>query len=106
MANRLPSLFRCKVLTIDMGQNLCLPNFEAKQPGDTTYYFSPLTILVLLFGVVDNAREFDGARGANVPPQRPETTRLLPRTFPKPSDEIIALMKLENREKTCLVEKA
>jgi hypothetical protein len=71
----LPSLFRRKVLTIDMGQNLCLPNFEAEQPGDT-YYFSPLT--VLLFGVVDNAtedrkdrmnafiwREFDGARGAN-----------------------------------------
>ena len=75
MAYHLPSLFRRKVLTIDMGQNLCLPNFEAEQPGDT-YYFSPLTIL--LFGVVDNAtedkkdrmnayiwREFDGARGAN-----------------------------------------
>ena len=53
-ANRLPSLFHPKVLTIDMGQNLCLPNFEAKQPGDT-YYFSPLTIL--LFWVVDNATE-------------------------------------------------
>ena len=75
ISNHLPSLFRQKVLTIDMGQNLCLPNFEAEQPGDT-YYFSPLTIL--LFGVVDNAtedgkdrmnayiwREFDGARGAN-----------------------------------------
>lgn len=71
----LPSLVRRKVLTIDMGQNLCLPNFEAEQPGDT-YYMSPLT--VLLFGVVDNAtedgkdrmnayiwREFEGDRGAN-----------------------------------------
>ena len=54
IANHLPSLFWRKVLTIDMGQNLCLPNFEAEQPGDT-YYFSPLTIL--LFGVVDNATE-------------------------------------------------
>ena len=26
----LPSLFRRKVLTIDMGQNLCQPNFEGK----------------------------------------------------------------------------
>ena len=62
-----------------MGQNLCLPNFEAEQPGDT-FYLSPLT--VLLFGVVDNAylasaadrkdrmnayiwREDEGDRGAN-----------------------------------------
>ena len=58
-----------------MGQNLCLPNFEAEQPGDT-FYLSPLT--VLLFGVVNNAsedgmdrmnayiwREFEGDRGAN-----------------------------------------
>ena len=29
----LPSLLRRKVLTIDMGQNLCLPNFEGEQPG-------------------------------------------------------------------------
>ena len=71
----LPSLLRRKVLTIDMGQNLCLPNFEGDQPGDT-FYLSPLT--VLLFGVVDNAtedgfdrmnayiwREFEGDRGAN-----------------------------------------
>ena len=71
----LPSLFRRKVLTIDMGQNLCLPNFEGDQPGDT-YYMSPLT--VLLFGVVNNAtidgkdrmnayiwQEFEGDRGAN-----------------------------------------
>ena len=71
----LPSLLRRKVLTIDMGQNLCLPNFEAEQPGDT-FYLSPLT--VLLFGVVNNAtedgidrmnayiwREFEGDRGAN-----------------------------------------
>ncbi len=75
IANHLPSLFRRKVLTIDMGQNLCLPNFEGDQPGDT-FYLSPLT--VLLFGVVDNAtkdkrdrmnayiwREFEGDRGAN-----------------------------------------
>ena len=71
----LPSLVRRKVLTIDMGQNLCLPNFEAEQPGDT-FYLSPMT--VLLFGVVENAtedgidrmnayiwREFEGDRGAN-----------------------------------------
>ena len=71
----LPSLCQRKVLTIDMGQNLCLPNFEAEQPGDT-FYLSPLT--VLLFGVVNNAtsdgkdrmnayiwREFEGDRGAN-----------------------------------------
>ena len=29
------SLFSRKVLTIDMGKNLCLPNFEGEQPGDT-----------------------------------------------------------------------
>jgi len=77
ITNLLPSLLRRKVLTIDMGQNLCLPNFEAEQPGDT-FYLSPLT--VLLFGVVDNAvsaadrkdrmnayiwREDQGDRGAN-----------------------------------------
>ena len=73
--NNVPSIFRRKVITIDMGQNLGLPNFEGEQPGDT-YYFSPLT--VLLFGIVDNAtddgfdrmdayiwREQDGDRGAN-----------------------------------------
>ena len=43
----LPSIFCQKVLTIDMGQNLCLPNFEGKQPGDT-YYMSPLTVLLFL----------------------------------------------------------
>ena len=53
----LPSLFRWKVvLTIDMGQNLCLSNLEAQQPGDMYYYFSPPTIL-LLFGVVNNATD-------------------------------------------------
>ena len=26
----IPSLFRRKLLAIDMGQNLCLPNFEVK----------------------------------------------------------------------------
>ena len=45
-------IFRRKVLTIDTGQNLCLPNFEGKNPGDM-YYTSPLT--VLLFGVVNNS---------------------------------------------------
>ena len=35
IADKLPSLFRRKVLTIDMGQNLYLPNFEGDQPGDT-----------------------------------------------------------------------
>ena len=71
----LSSLCRRTVLTIDMGQNLCLPNFEGEQPGDT-FYLSPLT--VLLFGVVDNVtidkkdrmnayiwQEFEGDRGAN-----------------------------------------
>ena len=71
----LPSLFCRKVLTIDMGQNLCLPKFEGKQPGDT-YYTSPL--IILLFGVVNNStdngqdrknayiwREFEYNRGQN-----------------------------------------
>ena len=63
-------------LTIDMGQNLGLPNFEAEQVGDT-YYLSPLTIFV--FGVNDDSRpggisdkmnvyiwsEGSGKRGAN-----------------------------------------
>ena len=49
---RLPYLFRRKSLTIDMGQNLCLLNFEGKNPDDT-YNMSPLT--VLLFGVVNNS---------------------------------------------------
>ena len=75
ISNLLPSIFRNRVLTIDMGQNLNLPNFEGEQPGDT-FYLSPLT--VLLFGVVDNAteskkdhmkayiwQEFEGERGAN-----------------------------------------
>ena len=44
-----------------MGQNLCLPNFEAEQPGDT-YYLSPL--MVLLLGVVDNATK-DGLNKMN-----------------------------------------
>ena len=70
-----PSLFCRKVLTIDMGQNLCLPNFEGKQPGDT-YYMNPLTVLI--FGVVKNStddgqdsmnayiwREFEDDRGQN-----------------------------------------
>lgn len=51
IANLLPSLFHRKVLTIDMGQNVCVPNFEGEQPGNM-YYLSPLT--VLLFGVVNN----------------------------------------------------
>ena len=43
----LPSLFHCKVLTIDMGQNLCLQNFEGEQPGDMYYM---ITLTVLIFG--------------------------------------------------------
>ena len=43
-------------LTIDMGQNLALPNFEGEQPGDT-YYLSPIT--VCLFGSVDNSRAYN-----------------------------------------------
>lgn len=75
IAHLLPSLIRRKVLTIDMGQNLCLPNFEAEQPGDT-FYLSPLT--GLLFSNINNTtddgfdhmnayiwREFEGDRGAN-----------------------------------------
>ena len=74
----LPSLFRRWCLTIDMGQNLSLPNLEANQAGDT-YYMSPLSCFV--FGVVDNARreehghsermtayvwlEYDADRGSN-----------------------------------------
>ena len=49
------SLFRRKVLTIDMGQNLCLPNLEVEQTGDT-YYMSPLTVLI--FGVVNNSIDY------------------------------------------------
>ena len=77
LINRLPSLFRRRVFTIDMGQNLGLPNFEGEQPG-AVYYFIPIT--VLLFGVVDNTssdadgkermnsyvwQKFEGDRGAN-----------------------------------------
>lgn len=51
-SNNIPTCFRRNVLTIDMGQNLGLPNLEAEQCGDT-YYFSPLTCY--LFGVVDNS---------------------------------------------------
>ena len=58
ITNHLPSLFRRRVLTIDMGQNLSVPNFEGEQPGDT-YYLSPLT--VYLFGVVE--AEFDSEKG-------------------------------------------
>ena len=52
--NKIPKIFRRRVLTIDMGQNLSLPNLEGEQPGDT-YYFLPLT--AYLFGVVDNATD-------------------------------------------------
>eukprot|EP00957_Ditylum_brightwellii_P076653 5826903-Ditylum_brightwellii.AAC.1 len=62
ITHHLPSLNRRKVLTVDMGQNLALPTFEAEQPGDT-YYFLPLT--VLLFGVVNNARSEDGKTRMN-----------------------------------------
>lgn len=75
----LPSISRPTVLTIDMGQNLLLPNLGANQVGDA-YYLSPLS--VFLFGVTQrkiingkvktlmNAyvwRESEGARGmANI----------------------------------------
>eukprot|EP00957_Ditylum_brightwellii_P058577 4442375-Ditylum_brightwellii.AAC.1 len=76
ITHHLPSLNCRNNLTIDMGQNLALPNFEAEQPRDM-YYFLPLT--VLLFGVVDNVhsedgkirmnaytwQEFEGDQGAN-----------------------------------------
>ena len=76
ITNNLHSLFCCRVLMIDMGQNLNVLNFEGEQPGDT-YYMSPL--MVLLFGVVQNAtedggpdtmnaytwQEFEGDRGQN-----------------------------------------
>ena len=76
ITQNLPSLYRKRVFTIDMGQNLGIPNFEGEQPGDT-FYLTPLT--VLLFGVVDNTtqvagkehmnayvwQEFEGDRGAN-----------------------------------------
>jgi len=55
----IPPVFKHKVITIDMGQNLQLPNFPAEQPGDT-YYLSPLTIY--LVGIVDNA-SFDEKSG-------------------------------------------
>ena len=71
----IPLTFRQKGLTIDMGQNLCSPNFEEDQPGNI-YYFTPITIY--LFGIVNNTTddghdrmnayiwcEFDGDRGAN-----------------------------------------
>ena len=58
-----------------MGQNLCLPNYECKQPGDT-YYMSTLTVLLLV--VVSNStydgqdrmnayisRDFEGDHGQN-----------------------------------------
>ena len=59
-----------------MGQKLCIPNFEADQPGGDTYYMSPLTPLLL--GVASNVTEdgkdrmngynrqvFEGDCGAN-----------------------------------------
>ena len=71
----LPSLFFRKALTIDTSQNLCLPSFEGKQPGDT-YYMSSLTVLIL--SAVNNStydgqyrmnayiwREFEGDCGQN-----------------------------------------
>ena len=71
----IPSLFRRKLLAIDIGQNLCLPNFEVKQPGDM---YCTSTLNVLLFGVVNSStddgqdstnayiwQEFEGDRGQN-----------------------------------------
>ena len=51
----LPSIFRRKILIIDMGKNLCLPNFEGEQPDDT-YYMSPLTVII--FDVVNNSEDY------------------------------------------------
>ena len=75
ITKHLPSIFCHKLLTIDMGQNLCLPNYECKQPGDT-YYMSTLTVLLLV--VVSNStydgqdrmnayisRDFEGDHGQN-----------------------------------------
>ena len=59
LSNVIPPAFKRKVITIDMGQNLQLPNFPAEQPGDA-YYLSPLTIY--LVGIVDNA-SFDEKSG-------------------------------------------
>ena len=75
-ANNVPSDERHRVLTIDMGQNLSLPNLSGNQPGDT-YYMSPLSCYVT--GIVDNGvapdekesmncylwREFEARRGQN-----------------------------------------
>ena len=55
----IPSALKQKVITIDMGQNLNLPNFLVEQPGDT-YYLLALTIY--LVGIVDNA-SFDETTG-------------------------------------------
>jgi len=73
--NELPYHKLDHCLTIDMGQNLGFPHFEAEQVGDT-YYFTPLNVFV--FGVNDNSQpngsdkmnayvwhEKDGRRGAN-----------------------------------------
>ena len=76
VVRKVPFKQRTHCLTIDMGQNLGLPNMEAEQVGDT-YYFTPLTVFV--FGVNDDSRpdgtsdqmnayiwtEGDGKRGAN-----------------------------------------
>ena len=51
-------LFRSKVLTMYMGQNLCRPSFEGRQPGDT-YYMSSLTALI--FGVVKTQQKISNA---------------------------------------------
>ena len=53
MASRMPFLFLSHYFTIDMGQNIGLPNFAGDQPGNT-YYFTPL--ILFLFGVKDNYR--------------------------------------------------
>lgn len=59
VTNQVPPMDRELVLTMDMGQNIGLPNFSGNQPGDV-YYFSPLR--VYLFGVVDNATHDDISR--------------------------------------------
>ena len=74
-AAQIPSKKCQHCLTIEMGQNLGLPNMAAEQVGDT-YFMTPITIL--LFGVNDNCleggshmmnvyvwHEKDGKQGAN-----------------------------------------
>ena len=48
------SLYLQKILTIEMGHSLSLPNFKGEQPGDT-YYMNSLS--APLFGVDNNTTQ-------------------------------------------------